>query len=143
METLVPKKHRELLTDIGLLIMRLWAGLIMIYAHGWGKLVNFSERADAFPDPLGIGSTASLALAAGAEVFAALLLAVGLATRIVAVPLLITMLVAAYAHAIMWGDPFGDYELALFFATAYLMFIFTGPGKFSLDHLVEQRRKSD
>lgn len=143
METLVPQKHRKILTDVGLLIMRLWAGLIMIYGHGWGKLTNFSERADAFPDPLGIGNTASLTLATGAEVFCAFLLAIGFATRIVAIPLLITMLVATYAHAIAWGDPFGDYELALFFGTAYLMFIFTGPGKFSLDYIIEQRLKSD
>ncbi len=143
MEQLVPNKHRELLTDIGLLVMRVWAGVVMIYAHGWGKLVNFSDRVDNFPDPLGIGNTPSLALAAGAEVFAAALLVIGLGTRIMAIPLLITMLVATYAHAIAWGDPFGDYELALFFATAYLMFIFTGPGKFSVDYLIEQKLKSD
>lgn len=138
MEHLIPKKQRRLLTDIGLLIMRLWAGLVMIVAHGWDKLINFSERAPDFPDPLGIGSTTSLALTAGAEVFCAALVTIGLFTRVTAIPLLITMIVAAYAHAIAWGDPFGDYELALFFGTAYLMLIFTGPGRCSADYLVEK-----
>ncbi len=139
MEHKISDDIRAKLTDIGLLIMRIWAGFVMLWFHGKDKVFDFAERADSFPDPLGIGSSLSLALAGGAEFFLSIFLIIGLFTRVIAIPLLFTMLVAAYAHAVAWGDPFSDYELALFFATTYLMFIFTGPGKLSVDHLIAKQ----
>ena len=139
MKRLFATQH-SVLTDYGLLLMRLWAGLVMFFAHGKGKLVGFSERAESFADPFGIGAAASLTLVIFAEVVCAVLLALGLATRIVAVPLLINMLVATYLHAVEWGDPFAGYELALFFAVTYAMFISTGPGRYSIDYLIARRR---
>ena len=38
--------------SIGLLVLRLGVGLMMLTAHGWGKLAGFSDLADRFPDPL-------------------------------------------------------------------------------------------
>ncbi len=133
-------KHEDTLTDVGLLAMRLWAGLAMLYAHGWGKLTNFSERVEGMDGFMHMPGEMAATLVVFAEVFCAGLLALGLTTRAVAVPLLITMFIAAFvAHS---GDPFGDRELALFFGTAYLMLIFTGPGKYSVDHIIEKRWKA-
>ena len=141
MEILVKDRYRQTLTDVGLLIMRLWAGFIMIYAHGWGKLMDFSGRIESMDGFMGMPGVVAATLVVFAEVFCAALIGLGLATRVVAVPLLVTMLIAAFvAHA---GDPFGDRELALFFATAYLMLIFTGPGKYSLDHVIDRRWKAE
>ena len=41
---------------LGLLLLRLGAGGLLLYGHGWAKLMHYSERAAHFPDPLGIGS---------------------------------------------------------------------------------------
>lgn len=140
MEMLVKDKYRETLTDVGLLVMRLWAGAVMVYAHGWGKLMTFSEQIERRDGFMGMPGELAASLLVFSEVFCAALLAIGLATRIVSVPLLVTMLIAAFvAHA---GDPFGDRELALFFGTAYLMFICTGPGKYSLDTVIENSWKA-
>ncbi len=132
---------RATLLDVGLLLMRVWAGLALFLAHGKDKLLNFSERAETFADPFGLGGAISLGLVVFAEVICALLLTIGLATRIVAIPLVISMLVATYMHAVVWGDSFADYELALFFATAFAMFALTGPGRFSVDHARPRRRR--
>lgn len=137
---LVDEKYRQTLTDLGLLLMRLWAGLVMFYAHGWGKMMTFSEQIERRDGFMGMPGELAASLLVFSEVFCALLLALGLATRLVSIPLLITMGVAAFvAHA---GDPFGDRELALFFGTAYLMFVCTGPGKYSLDAVIERRWKA-
>ena len=64
--------------------------------HGVPKLVGFSNMADKFPDPLGMGSQLSLISAVGAEVGCALLLIVGLGTRLAAIPLAFTMFVALF-----------------------------------------------
>ena len=103
----------------------------MIFGHGWGKLANFSNIAPNFPDPIGLGSTLSLGLAVGAEVFAALFIVLGLFTRWASIPLIITMAVAAFvAHG---GDPFAKKEMALIYLAMYLMLFFTGPGKYSIN----------
>jgi putative oxidoreductase len=55
----------------------------------------------------------------------------GVATRFAAVPLAVTMLVAAFAiHA---DDPWAKKELALLYAVPFVTLVFTGAGKFSVD----------
>lgn len=126
------------LNDIGLLILRLGVGSFMLVAHGWGKLANFGELATKFPDPIGLGPTVSLVLAVFAEFVCALLLILGLGTRFAAVPLLVTMLVAAFVvHA---DDPWSKQEFALLYAIPFLALIFTGGGRFSLERLIRFRR---
>lgn len=105
----------------------------MLLNHGWPKIASFAERADRFADPLGVGPTASLILVIFAEFFCAALLMLGLLTRAVLVPLIITMFIAAFViHA---GDPFKEIESALFFLLCYVMLFLSGPGKYSIDHI--------
>ena len=119
-------------TSLGLLLVRLGAGGMMLAGHGWAKLSGFSEMASRFPDPLGLGSsTASLSLTVFAEFFCAAAVVLGVATRFAAVPLAVTMLVAAFAiHA---DDPWAKKELALLYAVPFVTLVFTGAGKFSVD----------
>jgi len=119
-------------TSLGLLFLRVTAGGMMLFGHGWAKLTGFSELAANFPDPLGLGSTTvSLGLAVFAEAFCAAAVVVGVATRWVSIPLVITMLVAAFVvHS---DDPWAKKELALVYAAPFLTLVFTGPGKFSFD----------
>lgn len=125
-----PGSHDKAVS-FGLLIARLSAGLSMAVAHGWGKLSTFGEKAASFPDPLGIGRPFSMAGAIGAEFVCAILVALGLGTRVAAVPLVFTMSVAFFRiHA---NDPFGTKEKALLFLTIFLLLVFTGAGAYSLD----------
>src|SRR5436305_11929446 len=78
----------------GLLVLRLWLGLTLVLLHGWSKLSSYSTMFSQFPDPLGVGSRASYSLAVFAEVFCAILLAMGLFTRFAALVLSINMGVA-------------------------------------------------
>ena len=124
-----------------LLLLRVGVGLFML-THGYGKLLNLmGSEPIQFPDPLGVGATASLSLAVFAEVFCSVLLILGAFTRIAAIPLLITMLVAAFiAHA---SDGFGKRELPLMYAIIYVAILLAGPGKYSLDNWVVNKRKSN
>jgi putative oxidoreductase len=119
-------------TSLGLLFLRVTAGGMMLFGHGWAKLTGFSDLAANFPDPLGMGSsTISLSLAVFAEVFCAAAVVVGVATRWVSIPLVITMLVAAFV--VHGDDPWAKKELALVYAAPFLTLVFTGAGKFSFD----------
>lgn len=117
--------------DFGLLVLRLGVGGLMLFAHGWDKLVHFQSVKAHFPDPIGLGSTVALSLVVFAEFFCALAVCLGLLTRYVVVPLIITMAVAAFIiHA---DDPFAKKEFALLYLIPFLSLFFTGPGKYSLD----------
>ena len=120
--------------DIGLLILRSSFALLMIFPHGWGKLINFSARMNTFPDPIGFGSPVSLSLTVFSEVFCAFALLIGFKTRWASVPLIITMLVAGVV--IHGNDPWKIKEKAFVYLFAYLAIAFTGPGKFSIDNMV-------
>ncbi len=122
---------RSFPADLGLLLLRLCAGIGMVGAHGWPKLSRFAELSGGFADPLGVGSTTSLALAIFAEVGCGMLLAVGLGTRLAAIPLAFTMAIAAFVvHA---GDPWARKELALAYLVIYVALALTGAGRFSID----------
>ena len=142
MEFLLNDDQKSVFSDIGLLILRLWAGLTMFFAHGFGKIENFGGVAENFDGLLGLPGEVNAVLVIFSEVLCALLIAAGALTRAAAVPLVITMLVATYSHAILWDDPFGDYELALTFGSMYLALIFTGPGKYSIDTLIAKSMDS-
>lgn len=125
--------------DTGLLLLRVATGSLMLFGHGLSKLLNFSERAGVFADPLGVGPALSLSLAVFAEVFCALAIILGFMTRFAAVPLVITMVVIAFI--VHDGDPWGKKEFALLYAVPFLTLFLTGPGRFSLDHTLFYNRR--
>lgn len=125
--------------SLAILFLRVGVGTLMLVGHGWDKLARFTERLATFPDPLGIGVGFSLSLAIFAEVFCSLALILGVATRFAAVPLLVTMLVAASViHA---GDPWREKELAVLYAVAFFVLIVTGGGEYAMDALRRPRRR--
>jgi putative oxidoreductase len=81
--------------NTAMLLLRITMGLLMM-THGYDKLVHFSERKLQFYDFLGLGSTTSLILAIFAEFFCALFISIGLFTRLVSIPLVITMIVVVF-----------------------------------------------
>jgi len=122
--------------SLGLLILRTGTGLTMAFGHGMGKLTSFGVRAANFPDPLGVGSSLSMGLTVFAEFFCALALVLGLFSRGVVIPLVITMTVAAFV--IHGDDPFGKQELPLLFLTAFVTILFAGPGRYSVDRILRR-----
>ena len=120
--------------DIGILVLRLFFGGFMIILHGWGKMLKlFSEGPIEFGDPIGLGPTVSLGLTVFAEFLCSILIMLGLFTRWAAIPLIITMLVAAF---IVHGpDPLMRKEKALLYLAPYIFLLLNGAGKYSLDHL--------
>lgn len=123
----------KLYHDLAILILRVSLGAGMLFSHGLSKLTGFSSMSGSFPDPLGLGSPVSLGLAVFAEVFCALFVALGLLTRWVTIPLMVTMLVAIFIiHA---TDPWKSKELAFLYLAGYVAIWLLGPGRFSMDKI--------
>lgn len=124
--------------DAGKLIIRLGAGAMML-THGIPKIGRlFGEGPIKFADPFGLGPEISLGLAIFAEVICTALILIGFKTRLATIPLMITMLTAAfYAHA---ADPFGTKEKPLLFFVLFIAIAVMGAGKYSIDGIQKKRR---
>ena len=140
MKNLFSTDHNARSIDIALLIARVGVGVLML-VHGLPKLATlFSGEPVKFPGIV-INGELSLILAVFAEVICSLLLIVGLGTRLVVIPLIITMLVAVlHIHA---ADPFAKQELGLHYLLVYVVLLITGSGKYSLDYLLQSKSKKN
>jgi putative oxidoreductase len=117
--------------DLGLLPLRVCAGLALALTHGLEK-VPPTPQFVAHVGELGFPVPIVFALAAAvAEVGGGLLLALGLLTRPSAFLILCTMLVAFFLeHA---RDPFAAKEKAFLFGNIAFLFLCLGAGRYSLD----------
>lgn len=120
-------------TDFALFVLRLWIGGSMFFLHGWEKLVKFSDKSSGFPDPFGIGSTASLVLAIFGEVVCSVLIVLGLFTRFAALAGIVTMGVAFFMihESKLSGTNSG--ELAFIYLGGYVTLFLAGAGQVGLD----------
>jgi putative oxidoreductase len=78
-------------------------------------------------------------LASITEGLGVILLFLGLGTRIITVPLMITMLVAIFAVHYANGFAAGDngYEIPLYYFLMLFTLFIMGPGRISVDHLIK------
>lgn len=131
-------ENAPLQTDLALLVIRIAFGALMM-RYGWQKFENFAEWSPGFLNFLGLGGGVSLGLAIFAELFCAFLVIIGLFTRFVTIPLIITMLVAFFqAHT---NDSFDVKEHPLVFLFPYIALLMAGAGKFSLDGIMFGMRR--
>lgn len=137
---------RDLTASLGIAFLRIAIGSMMIFGHGWMKLTKWGDPNFTFPVPEifpfnALSSPVSHALAISAEVGAAALLILGLATRPAAFILGFTMTVAAFhVHA---ADLFAVKETALLYLIPCVALILTGGGSLSLDAgIFKERRRN-
>lgn len=137
MKKLLAVKEYAKNVDMALLLVRLVCGLAFVF-HGWGKMQAPMSWMGAEAQVPGVFQL----LAAIAEFGGGIALMLGLPTRIGAVGIGFTMLVAVSMHRFAMGDPFVNmtggrsYELAAVFFTVAVLLITTGPGRYSLDRKV-------
>jgi len=127
-------KMNSAVGDLGLLILRVFTGLSLAYAHGWSKVPpgeGFVKTVTSMGFPAEMAYLTMLA-----EFFGGLALAAGLLTRPVALAIVINFLVAGFiAHA---ADPYARKELPFLFLAVSTMFLCVGAGRFSVDRLLKK-----
>ncbi len=129
---------KTIFKDLAILLLRVFAGALLIH-HGFEKLNDINNFADAFVRPLHLPFPVTLSyVAAASEILGSWSLIIGLGTRLGASAILGTMSVAIY-HALVTSG-FNIYLLellALYFSSA-ISIILLGPGKFSADYLINE-----
>lgn len=130
------RKH-SLDADIILFVLRVITGLAFVQ-HGFGKIQNPFHWMGAEASTPAIFQ----ALAALSEFGGGFALILGLLTRLGALGITFTMIVAVYTHASVLGDPFinlsggRSYELAMVYLAVSLSVIVFSPGRFSADRAI-------
>ena len=134
---------KSLSKDTALLILRVITGTVLIH-HGYEKLANIENFADAFVRPLHLPFPIFLSyLAAFSEIGGSWLLIIGLATRFGALAIVGTISVAIYHALVTSGFNIFLLELLLlYFASATSIFL-TGPGVFSIDEVIIRTLRSE
>lgn len=120
--------------SIGLLILRLVFGVAFIL-HGWGKIqAPLSWMGPDAPVPGFLQF-----LAAFAEFGGGIAIIIGALTPLAALGLISTMLVAVFVH-VGKGDGFvGGFEPALVYLCISILFLFAGPGRYSVDAFMDDK----
>lgn len=117
-------------------ILRVSVGLLMIH-NGFSKLADVQNFADNVVTFIGLPYPVFFTYcAAYTEILGSILLSLGLFTRLNALALLITMVIAIYFHLKGEGLRVAPLETASLYGLFYLFFLLKGGGKFSLDTLL-------
>jgi len=130
-----------MISSFGFLALRLCVGILLIH-HGFEKLDNIENFANAFVKPLHLPFPITLSyIAAFSEIAGSWMLITGVGVRFGALAILGTMSVAIY-HAISING-FNIYLLELLglYWGAALCLILNGGGKFSIDYLIDDKFK--
>ncbi len=126
-----PSKDEQ--RNLVILFLRIFAGGFLL-RHGLVKIANFQELVGTFPDPLWIGSEASLYLSIFAEAICAVMVIWGVLTRIASAIIVINMSVAGFIA--LHGMPFQAKELALVYFFIFIAIAVLGGGKYSIDWVI-------
>jgi len=130
--------------DLGLLLMRLSVGFFMAH-YGIGKLQGGEEtwvELGKIMEPVGLGLPATFwgIAATYAELVGGALVFFGLFFGPAALLVAFTMVVATASH-LMEGDTIMQANHSLELLFVYLGLALIGPGRYSIDALIAQRKK--
>jgi putative oxidoreductase len=126
--------------DAGVLTLRVFFGLSLAIAHGFGKFPP-SDRFVAGVAEMGFPLPGLFAWAStGAELGCALLIAAGLLTRPAAAMVAVNMCVATFIRQA--GDPFTERELAAAYLAACVAILLIGSGRHGVDAVLRRHGTS-
>lgn len=109
---------------------------VLFFTHALDKMENFEPLSYTFPNILGFGSYMSLMLIIFVEFCCSLFLVTGLMVRITVIPMMIAMAVAFFD---VHDGMFPDGELSLIYLIMFIILYITGPGRFSIDFLIDRK----
>lgn len=136
---LFPQHFRGRGVSAFILVLRIFFG-VLFFIHGLGKMMNFSELSLTYPSVFGFGSYMTLMVAIFCEFCCSLFLMTGLLFRIMLLPMIVSMAVAFFD---VHDGMFPQGELSLIYLFVFVILYFVGPGRFSIDYLLDQKFRNE
>ena len=126
-----------MIQSLGFLLLRIALGTMLIH-HGYEKLENIENFADAFVRPLHLPFPIfSSYFAAFSEIVGSWLVIFGLGARLGALAILGTISFAIYHALVTSGFNIYLLELLVLYWGGTVCIVLNGPGNFSIDHLIK------
>ncbi len=136
---LFPQNFRGKGISLLILIVRVVFG-VLFFTHGLDKMMNFNELVENYPSIFGFSGYTVLMVTIFCEFCCSLFLIAGLIVRIMTVPMILAMGVAFFdVHDAMMPEG----ELALIYFLVFIVLFIFGPGRYSLDYLIDIRFKKE
>ena len=136
---LFPQYCRDRGVSILILCLRLFFGALFMM-HGLDKLTHFNDLSTTYTSVLGLGSYMTLMLSIFTELCCSIFLMTGLLVRITVIPMIVAMAVAFFdVHDAMMPEG----ELALIYLILFIILYLTGPGRYSIDYLIDTKVKAE
>ncbi len=138
-EFLFPQRFRGKGVSVLILVIRVFFGMLF-FLHGLDKMMNFNALVVNYPNILGLGSYMTLMITVFTEFCCSLFLIAGLLQRIMTIPMFLSMAVAFFdVHDAMLPEG----ELALIYCIMFLGLFLVGPGRYSVDYLIDKRIRKE
>lgn len=129
---------KALLRDIGFLVLRVFIGGFLLAGFGARRVTELLGGRSNFPDPLGFGHETALGLAVFAEFGCAILVILGLLTRVAAVPIALHMLLMGF---VVYSDAsWRRKEMFVVYAIVMISLALTGAGRYSVDAMAGRKK---
>lgn len=136
---LFPHQFRGKGSSLLILAVRLVFG-VLFFIHGLDKMMNFNLLVDNYPSVFGFGSYMTLMVSIFCEFCCSLFLIAGLMVRLVTIPMIVSMGVAFFdIHDAMMPEG----ELSLIYLIVFFLLFLAGPGRYSLDYLIDKRSQKE
>ena len=136
---LFPQHFRGKGVSLFILVLRIFFG-VLFFIHGLDKMMNFSELSLTYPSIFGFGSYMTLMVTIFCEFCCSLFLIAGFLIRIMVLPMIVAMAVAFFdVHDAILPEG----ELALIYMIVFAILYFVGPGRYSVDYLVDMKFQKD
>lgn len=132
---LFPQYCREKVVSLLILALRVFFG-VLFFTHGLDKMINFNTLSETYPSVLGFGSYMTLMVSIFCEFACSLFLIAGLMERIVLLPMIASMAVAFFD---IHDGMFPEGELSLIYLILFVVLFLTGPGRYSVDYLIDMK----
>ena len=108
--------------------------------HGLDKMVNFNELSMTYPSVLGLGGYTTLMVSIFCEFCCSFFLMTGLLFRITVIPMIAAMAVAFFD---VYDAVMPEGELALIYLCVFCILYITGPGRYSIDYLIDSKVRKE
>lgn len=132
---LFPQYCREKVVSLLILALRVFFG-VLFFTHGLDKMINFNTLSETYPSVLGFGSYMTLMVSIFCEFACSIFLIAGLMERVVLLPMIASMAVAFFD---IHDGMFPEGELSLIYLILFVVLLLTGPGRYSVDYLIDTK----
>lgn len=132
---LFPQTFRGKGVSLLILVLRVVFG-VLFFIHGLDKMLNFNTLVNGYPSVLGFGSYMTLMVSIFCEFCCSLFLIAGLLQRLLTIPMIVAMGVAFFdIHDAMMPEG----ELALIYFIVFIVLFLVGPGRYSVDFIIDMK----